>query len=257
MLQKVHGGNKERRPRRPQVLLTKVLEGLIRASARQIHPTVFREIVRNVGVEHGRLAASEWLAQGKWRRCDARACAECLEAVGGQCGWTLRVTVGPEDVLTITVQKCQVTVSREIGLYLCDLAAGLFVGVAVQTLGCATISVNQCSETPPLHCAFTIRLREPTPYETAPAIVQLPTKEESALFGNRPSVCEPVEHLTPREQQVLQLIAQGFSDKQIAKTLQRSARTIENHAARIRQKLRVENRTGLARFAIRARLIEP
>jgi DNA-binding NarL/FixJ family response regulator len=76
-------------------------------------------------------------------------------------------------------------------------------------------------------------------------------------LGDRWVDSTPGDHLTPREQQILRLIAQGFSDKQIAGTLQRSVRTIENHAARIRQKLCIENRTGLVRFAFRNRLIEP
>ncbi|MBI2883577.1 MAG: response regulator transcription factor [Candidatus Methylomirabilis oxyfera] len=67
----------------------------------------------------------------------------------------------------------------------------------------------------------------------------------------------PGDQRTPREQQILQLIAQGFSDKQIARTLQRSVRTVENHAARVRKKLQVDNRTALVRYALRARLIEP
>lgn len=242
----------------PQVLLTKALVGVIHASAQQIHPSVFQEIVRGIGAERGRLAAAEWrVTHGTSRRCDTRACVECLKAIGQQCGWTIRVTVESDDVLTITVLECQFAESRESGLYLCELAAGLFAGVVAETLGYATIYANQCSDTPPLGCAFTIYLRESEEHAALPDIVHSHVAKESVLLGDRGMDVAPGDRLTPREQQILQLIAQGFSDKQIAGTLQRSVRTVENHAARIRQKLRIENRTGLVRFAFRTRLIEP
>lgn len=242
----------------PQVLLTKALVAVIHASAQQIHPSVFQEVVRDRGAEQGRLAASEWwLRHGTLRRCDTRACVQCLKAIGQQCGWTLQVAVESEDAFTITVQECQFTESRESESYLCELAAGLFAGVVAETLGYAKICANQCSETPPLGCAFTIYLRESEGHAAISDITHQHIEKKSIPLGDRWADSAPGDHLTPREQQILRLIAQGFSDKQIAKALQRSARTVENHAARIRQKLRIENRAGLVRFAFRNRLIEP
>lgn len=240
------------------MLLTKTLVGVIHASARQIHPSVFQEIVRSKGAEQGRLAASEWRLKygSSGRQCDTRGCVQCLKAIGQQCGWTLQISVESDDTLTIIVSECQFTGSHESGLYLCELAAGLFAGVAAETLGYAKIYISQCSETPLLNCGFTICLRESEEHAAIPDIVHSHIEKEWVVRGNRLSDGAPVERLTPREQQVLRLIAQGFSDKQIAEALQRSVRTVENHAARIRQKLRIENRTGLVRFAFRNRLIE-
>ncbi|MDE2181122.1 MAG: response regulator transcription factor [candidate division NC10 bacterium] len=65
------------------------------------------------------------------------------------------------------------------------------------------------------------------------------------------------QRLTPRELQVLRLIAQGLSDRKIAATLRLSVRTVENHSARIRQKLCIDSRTGLVRFAFCNRLAHP
>jgi DNA-binding CsgD family transcriptional regulator len=239
------------------VLLTKALVAVIHASAQQIHPSVFREIIRDRGVAQGRQAASEWwLKHGTLRPCDTRTCVQCLKAIGQQCGWTIRVTVESEDALTITVQECQFTESRESESHLCELAAGLFAGVVAETLGYAKICANQCSETPPLGCAFTIYLRESEGHAAIPDITHRHIEKQSIPLGDRRMDSAPGDYLTPREQQILRLIAQGFSDKQIAKTLQRSARTVENHAARIRQKLGIENRVGLVRFAFRTHLIE-
>lgn len=63
--------------------------------------------------------------------------------------------------------------------------------------------------------------------------------------------------LTPREDEVLKLIAESYSSKAIADTLTISVKTVENHRANILQKLGMRDRTELTRYAIRAGLIEP
>jgi DNA-binding NarL/FixJ family response regulator len=62
--------------------------------------------------------------------------------------------------------------------------------------------------------------------------------------------------LTPREDEVLKLIAEGHSSKGIAHTLVISLKTVERHRANILQKLGMRDRTELTRYAIRAGLIE-
>lgn len=59
-------------------------------------------------------------------------------------------------------------------------------------------------------------------------------------------------HLSPRETQVVQLIAQGLSNKQISDHLILSDKTVKNHVANIFSKLNVTARTQVAIFAIRA-----
>jgi len=63
--------------------------------------------------------------------------------------------------------------------------------------------------------------------------------------------------LTPREDEVLKLIAEGHPSKDIAETLTISLKTIERHRANILAKLGMRDRTELTRYAIRAGLIEP
>ena len=59
--------------------------------------------------------------------------------------------------------------------------------------------------------------------------------------------------LTKREREVLRLMAQGWRTKEIAETLDISAKTVETYRARIMMKLRIDL-AGLVRFAIRAGL---
>jgi DNA-binding NarL/FixJ family response regulator len=67
----------------------------------------------------------------------------------------------------------------------------------------------------------------------------------------------PGHVLTPREDEVLKLIAEGHSSKEIATVLVISVKTVERHRANILQKLEMRDRTELTRYAIRSGLIEP
>ena len=67
----------------------------------------------------------------------------------------------------------------------------------------------------------------------------------------------PDSILTPREEEIVKLIAEGHSSKEIADTLVISAKTVDRHRANILQKLGMRDRLDLTRFAIRAGLVEP
>jgi len=68
---------------------------------------------------------------------------------------------------------------------------------------------------------------------------------------------EDYEPLTPRELEVLKLIAEGHSSKEIAEMLVISIKTVERHRANILKKLGMRDRVELTRYAIRRGLIEP
>lgn len=61
-----------------------------------------------------------------------------------------------------------------------------------------------------------------------------------------------LEQLTPREQEVLQLIAKGYSNREIAQTLYISERTVKNHVNSILSRLNVRDRTQAAILAMNA-----
>ncbi|HKE79305.1 MAG TPA: response regulator transcription factor [Solirubrobacteraceae bacterium] len=63
--------------------------------------------------------------------------------------------------------------------------------------------------------------------------------------------------LTPRESQVVKLIAEGHTSREIADLLVISERTVERHRENILQKLHMRDRVELTRYAIRRGLIEP
>lgn len=67
----------------------------------------------------------------------------------------------------------------------------------------------------------------------------------------------PPDPLTPRERQVLQLVAEGKTTKEAAAFLRISAKTAESHRTRIMRKLEIHETAGLVRYAIRLGLIQP
>ncbi|MFQ5854300.1 MAG: response regulator [Anaerolineae bacterium] len=64
------------------------------------------------------------------------------------------------------------------------------------------------------------------------------------------------ERLTPREREILLLIGEGHSDKEIAERLVISANTVQSHRWRIMDKLDLRNRAELIKYAIRRGLID-
>ena len=68
---------------------------------------------------------------------------------------------------------------------------------------------------------------------------------------------QPQFSLTPRERGVVQLIAEGHSNKQTAKILNISLKTVETHRAAVMRKLNMSSSASLVRYAIRNRLVEP
>lgn len=66
---------------------------------------------------------------------------------------------------------------------------------------------------------------------------------------------QPADALTPRQREVLQLIAEGKSTKEIARHLDLSIKTVETHRTQLMKELDIHEIAGLVRFAIRAGLI--
>ena len=67
----------------------------------------------------------------------------------------------------------------------------------------------------------------------------------------------PFDPLTSRERQVLQLVAEGKSTKEVARVLGLSVKTAESHRSRLMRKLDIHETAGLVRYAIRRGVIKP
>lgn len=91
----------------------------------------------------------------------------------------------------------------------------------------------------------------------------IPPRLMSSVFNELNRLSEPAskagrednDALTPREIEVLRLVARGEQNKSIAKTLFISEKTVKNHLYRIFQKLGVEDRTQAALYAVKNKLV--
>lgn len=83
-----------------------------------------------------------------------------------------------------------------------------------------------------------------------------PAVADSVLSDYRQHVSDPLDLLTAREREVLQLIAEGKTNKEIATLLNLSVYTVDAHRGRIMEKLNLHSASELVRFAIRKGLID-
>jgi DNA-binding NarL/FixJ family response regulator len=79
---------------------------------------------------------------------------------------------------------------------------------------------------------------------------------ESSFRLNLKQVDNPLELLSPREKEILQLIAEEYTSGEVANILSISSKTVEKHRASLMEKLQVRNLAGLVRFAIKYGLID-
>jgi DNA-binding NarL/FixJ family response regulator len=85
-----------------------------------------------------------------------------------------------------------------------------------------------------------------------------PTIEQKAAFEFGRMTAEgqvPLSELTPRQREVLKLIADGQSTKTIARSLNISVKTVETHRAQLMDRLNIHDIAGLVRYAIRLGLV--
>jgi DNA-binding NarL/FixJ family response regulator len=76
--------------------------------------------------------------------------------------------------------------------------------------------------------------------------------------GNRPEdASAPNERLTSREREIVQLLAEGKSSKEVASSLNISVKTAETHRANVMRKLELHTIADLVRYAVRNQIIEP
>ena len=74
--------------------------------------------------------------------------------------------------------------------------------------------------------------------------------------GARPHATETSKRLSTREREIVQLLAEGRSNKEVAGALSISIRTAETHRANVLRKLSLDSLASLVRYAIRHKMIE-
>jgi DNA-binding NarL/FixJ family response regulator len=83
-----------------------------------------------------------------------------------------------------------------------------------------------------------------------------PSVSDAVLSDYRKHVTDPIDLLTSREREVLQMLAEGKTNKEIATLLKLSVYTIDAHRGRIMEKLNLHSIGELVRFAVRSGLVD-
>lgn len=84
-----------------------------------------------------------------------------------------------------------------------------------------------------------------------------PGISRSLMEAYRSKSKKPADSLTPRERQVLQLVAEGKSTKDVGTILGISVKTAESHRTRLMQKLDIHETASLVRYAVRRGMVQP
>jgi DNA-binding NarL/FixJ family response regulator len=83
-----------------------------------------------------------------------------------------------------------------------------------------------------------------------------PAVSEAALGDYRRHVTDPLDLLSSREREVLQMIAEGMTNKEIATSLNLNVYTVDAHRGRIVEKLNLHSAGELVRFEVRKGLVD-
>lgn len=75
-------------------------------------------------------------------------------------------------------------------------------------------------------------------------------------LDNSAKARSPLERLTPRQREILQMVAEGKTTRMIAETLSVSVKTVETHRAQLMDRLEIRDIPGLVRYAIRTGLVQ-
>lgn len=81
------------------------------------------------------------------------------------------------------------------------------------------------------------------------------SKQVVQQYLGHPDKFTDFERLTPRQRQILQLVAEGYTSKQIAEELKVGVKTVETHRTQLMQQLDIHDVTSLVRYAIRTGLV--
>jgi DNA-binding NarL/FixJ family response regulator len=80
-------------------------------------------------------------------------------------------------------------------------------------------------------------------------------KRLNSKAGHKKLKSELYEVLTPRQREILQLIAEGFTTKEIANKLRVSIKTVDTHRTQLMERLNIHDIAGLVRYAIRTGIL--
>jgi DNA-binding CsgD family transcriptional regulator len=237
---------------KPETLLQSTLNALIESVGTLLHPSALEDVIRRFGIQVGRQALERYqLVTRRRPPYSKKDFADCLAGLNELWGWRCEIVEETGSALTIHIPACPFGARAKHAKHLCALTSGVLGGIAAEQFGYAKVCMGQDGGVS-RRCLVRVFIRRTDESDAAAGTVY--PQGNGLLNGHVPTKdlrTVPPDRLSRREWEVLRLISEGLSDKEVAASLNLSTRTAANHAARIREKLGLPNRAGLIRFALR------
>jgi DNA-binding CsgD family transcriptional regulator/predicted hydrocarbon binding protein len=243
-----------REPMLDPVDFTKLaLERLTESAKGFFHPGLYERMMRDIGVSIGRKLAGKLLqSPGQSRSLEHRNYVSYLSWIRSSIKWVDSIATNEStSTISINIPRCPFGNLPRENPVLCHIEAGMLGSVAGDHFGYSKVSICQGTSCPPTNCRLTIHLeRTPDSYLVQGPSFPLKGEDPTHTFG--PGTEEvALAQLSSRERQILNLIGEGLSDKEVAGILNLSVRTVGGHIARIRDKIGSRSRGALIRLALR------
>ncbi len=242
----------------PKDFLLLVMGKAMRRMREILHPALYEQMAREIGDSIGQeLLTHKTLGpppdiRPLPRPLTQEEASPFLKWLRSAVGWVNDISMNEStSTVTVSIPRCPFGSLAIENPSLCYVEASMIGSTLGERFGYAKVSITPGHGSPPLNCRFTIHLKQ--------------TPENLLVEG----LCFPLERAKPhkfcdqdaerllsllslREQQILKLVGEGLSDKEIAGILHLSVRTVEGYMAKIRGKTRLNSRSALIRFALQA-----
>jgi DNA-binding CsgD family transcriptional regulator len=234
-----------------QEFLQLIVDKTLKRAKECLHPALYEQMAREIGNSIGLELSQKTLAplhhSPSVTQEDALHFVKWLRSA---VGWVGDVIANEStSTVTVSIPRCPFGSLPIENPYLCQAEASMIGSAAGECFGYAKVSIAPGSGSPPTHCRFTIHL-ERTPRSLLIEGPSFPLEREKPHKPSDRNAERLLSLLSLRERQIVKLIGEGLSDKEIAGTLHLSVRTVEGHIARIRGKTGLTSRGALIRFAL-------
>jgi DNA-binding CsgD family transcriptional regulator len=228
-----------------------VLLQFVETVKRLLHPSVVERTFLEIGATLGReviIHASEppaapsattqmqYLRYSEWMRT--------------HWAWDQTMSIGTGDQIEVHCRVCPFERLAEKDSLVCQLEGAILGEIAGKLFGYSKVVVQRDQSHPPRNCRFLVHTERTPQSQAAAGLTFASNRTEGKRTSDEAAATRMLAQLTARERQIIALLAEGLPDKQIAKTLHLSVRTIEGHLSRIRQKTALQTRSALIRFAL-------
>lgn len=232
-----------------------VLHGLMDYLNAAVHPTHVDGAMHDIGRRlAGTVLARQQALKSTSRSKRSTTLNQYLATVN-ESGWDSDIRSHSQDHIDLHTATCPFGAHAAENPNYCTLHSAMVGELALKQFGYAKVLVERGAGVPPHDCKVHVYTRESKSSKAAVGSTFEDSRGNPAVHRPLP---DTVSHsLSSRELETLRLVGLGLSDKHVAKQMNISIRTAENHVARLREKLGVDSRGSLIRLALRHGLTDP